>query len=57
LSLTDIINKPDEIIQPILNLFHDFFLAAMVMCLVALIPALWTKEKRKSSLRTKVDQK
>jgi MFS family permease len=57
LSLTDIINKPDEIIQPILNLFHDFFLAAMVMCLVALIPALWTKEKRKSSLHTKADQK
>jgi MFS family permease len=53
LSLTDILNKPDEIVQPLLNLFHDFFLAAMVICLIALIPALWTREKRKTAINAK----
>ncbi len=46
LSLNDILNKPAEIIQPILNVFHDFFFAAMVICLVALIPAFWVRGKQ-----------
>ena len=43
MSLTDIINAPNAIIQSLLTVFHDFFLAAMVVCLIALIPAFWTK--------------
>lgn len=43
MSITDIINTPDAIIQSLLSVFHDFFLAATVICLVALIPALWPK--------------
>jgi EmrB/QacA subfamily drug resistance transporter len=56
LSLTDILNKPDEIVQPLLNLFHDFFLAALTICLIALIPALWTREKRKTAINLKTGE-
>jgi EmrB/QacA subfamily drug resistance transporter len=51
LSLSDILNNPQEIVPPLLNLFHDFFLAAMVICLIALIPTWWIKEKRPSRNR------
>jgi EmrB/QacA subfamily drug resistance transporter len=45
LSLADILNKPADVVQQLLNLFHDFFLAAMIICLIALIPTLWTRKK------------
>jgi EmrB/QacA subfamily drug resistance transporter len=45
LSLNDILNTPTDLVQSLLSLFHDFFLAAMIICWVAVVPALWLKKK------------
>jgi EmrB/QacA subfamily drug resistance transporter len=45
LSLNEILSLPDELVKSLLALFHDFFLAAMVICWLAILPALWIKGK------------
>ena len=45
LSLNEILNAPEELVQSLLQLFHDFFLAAMVICWAAVLPALWLRKK------------
>ena len=54
ISLTDIITTPEKITQPLLVLFNDFFLASVGICLVAVIPALWMKGKKKPAEVTKI---
>jgi EmrB/QacA subfamily drug resistance transporter len=45
MSLTDIITAPDQLLQSFLGMFHNFFLAAMGICIVAVLPALWLRKK------------
>ena len=48
LSLTEIIETPQKLTDSLLVLFDNFFLISGVVCLVAIIPALWVvKEKKK----------
>jgi MFS family permease len=51
MSLADIVNLPQQMVQSFLNLFHNFFLAAMGICLFAIIPALWLIRKRNTNNR------
>ena len=46
MSLTDILTAPDQLRQSFLGMFHNFFLAAMGICIVAVLPALWLRKKR-----------
>jgi MFS family permease len=41
MSLTDIINAPEELINSVLVLFQDFFLAAAVLSFLPIIPTRW----------------
>jgi uncharacterized membrane protein len=45
MSLTDIITAPDQLRQSLLGMFHNFFLAGMVICIAAIIPALWLRRE------------
>jgi EmrB/QacA subfamily drug resistance transporter len=45
MSLTDILTAPDQLRQSFLGMFHNFFLAAMAICIVAVVPALWLKKR------------
>ena len=45
MSLTDIITAPDQLRQSLLGMFHNFFLACMVICIAAIIPALWLRRE------------
>ena len=49
MSITDIISAPDQLRQSLLGMFHNFFLAAMGICVVAIIPALWLRKKSTGS--------
>jgi EmrB/QacA subfamily drug resistance transporter len=49
MSITDIITAPDQLRQSLLGMFHNFFLAAMGICVVAIIPALWLRKKSTES--------
>ncbi len=51
MSLAEIVNTPQQMVQSFLGLFHDFFLAAMGICLFAIIPALWLIRKRNTNNR------
>jgi EmrB/QacA subfamily drug resistance transporter len=46
LSLGEIIADPEKLSQPVLALFHNFFLASAVICLVGILPALWVGKGR-----------
>ena len=46
LSLSEILEAPEELTGPVMGLFHDFFLAAMAMCLLAILPALFMRRQR-----------
>ena len=46
MSLQDIITSPQELTTSVLNLFQDFFFAAAIVCLLALLPALWMRLKK-----------
>jgi len=48
MSLSDIVNTPEKVKLSFLSMFHNFFIAAMVICLVALIPALWVRRDRRT---------
>ena len=43
MSLSDIIAAPEAVQQSFLSMFHNFFLAAMGICLIAILPALWLR--------------
>ena len=47
LSLTEIIETPQKLTDSLLVLFDNFFLISGVVCLVAIIPALWVVEEKK----------
>ena len=53
MSLTEIIASPEQLVQSLLTLFHDFFRASVGICLVAVLPALWLGRRKKSSSITK----
>jgi EmrB/QacA subfamily drug resistance transporter len=48
MSLEQIINTPEEVVQVTLVLFHDFFTVSMFICLAGIIPALWIRIKKRS---------
>jgi EmrB/QacA subfamily drug resistance transporter len=41
MTLSEIVSVPEELVESLLALFHDFFLAAAGICLSAIIPAFW----------------
>ncbi len=43
MTLPDIVANPEKLTIPALSLFHDFFTAAMGVCLLALVPAFWLR--------------
>jgi EmrB/QacA subfamily drug resistance transporter len=47
LSLSEIISTPETLTDSLLVLFHNFFLASAIICLAAILPALWLVNKRK----------
>jgi EmrB/QacA subfamily drug resistance transporter len=47
MSLTEIMDAPEQLVQSLLTLFHDFFRASVGICLVAVLPALWLGRKKK----------
>jgi MFS family permease len=47
LSLTEIIAAPEELISSLLVLFNNFFLASGLICLLAVLPALWLGKRDK----------
>ena len=46
MSLEQLATSPEEVVQLTLDLFHDFFIAAIGICLAGIIPALWLRRKR-----------
>ena len=46
MTLEEIMNTPEEVIQITLNLFHDFFIASIFICIAGIIPALWIRSKK-----------
>jgi EmrB/QacA subfamily drug resistance transporter len=46
MSLTDILSASENVQQSFLGLFHNFFFAAMIICIIAVIPALFLRNKR-----------
>ena len=49
MSLQDIIASPEELTTSVLNLFQDFFFAAAIVCLLALLPTIWMGRRRDKS--------
>jgi EmrB/QacA subfamily drug resistance transporter len=48
MTLEEIMNTPEEVIQVSLDLFHDFFKISIFICLAGIIPALLlSRDKRK----------
>ena len=47
MTLSEIISVPEELVESLLALFHDFFLAAAVICLATIIPAFWLGRRRR----------
>jgi MFS family permease len=50
LSMSDIYNNPETLKANILSLFNNFFIASVLMCLAALLPALWLSRKKKTAV-------
>ncbi|MBN1191880.1 MAG: MFS transporter [Dehalococcoidales bacterium] len=48
LSLTEIMSAPETLTDSLLALFHNFFLASAIICLAAILPAMWLITKRKN---------
>lgn len=44
-SLEQILDYPEEIIQLALDLFRDFFIVSIGICLAGIVPALWLRRK------------
>jgi MFS family permease len=49
MSLQDIIASPEGLTASVMNLFQDFFFAAAIACLIALLPTLWMKLKKETT--------
>ena len=47
MTLEEIVNAPEEVIQITLNLFRDFFTISMFICLTGIIPALWIRRENR----------
>jgi MFS family permease len=45
MSITDIVSQPEQLRQSLLGMFHNFFLAAMGICIIAIFPALWLRRE------------
>jgi EmrB/QacA subfamily drug resistance transporter len=41
MSIADIVTAPSQLLQSILGMFHNFFLAAALIVVIAAVPALW----------------
>jgi EmrB/QacA subfamily drug resistance transporter len=49
LSFKEIIETPEKLTSSLLGLFNNFYVASMLLCLVALLPALWLRSTKKTS--------
>jgi len=45
ISLEQILDYPEEVIQLALDLFRDFFIVSIGICLAGIVPALWLRRK------------
>jgi EmrB/QacA subfamily drug resistance transporter len=50
LSLSEIMTTPETLTDSLLVLFHNFFLASAIICLAAVLPALWLVTNKKPGL-------
>ena len=48
LTLTEIMAAPEKLTNSLLVLFNNFFLASAIICLIAILPAIWSGKTRKS---------
>jgi hypothetical protein len=48
MTIEEIVNAPEEVVEITLNLFHDFFFASIFICLAGIIPALWIRRKNQN---------
>lgn len=55
MSLEELMALPEELVASLLDIFHDFFLASIGICLAGILPALWLRRKRKLSSAKKSD--
>jgi len=55
MSLEEVMSLPEEFVASLLDIFHDFFLAAIGICLAGMLPALWLGKRRKLSSTKKSD--
>jgi EmrB/QacA subfamily drug resistance transporter len=46
MSLSEIMSVPEQLVQSLLGLFRDFFLASAIICLAAILPALFLSAKK-----------
>ena len=49
LSLQEIIDTPDKLVESLLALYNNFFSASMLICLVAILPAILLSKKKKAT--------
>ncbi len=52
LSIKEMLENPETINNSLLSLFNNFFVASFILCLVAIIPALWLSRKNKKEITT-----
>jgi EmrB/QacA subfamily drug resistance transporter len=45
MSITDIVSQPEQLRQSLLGMFHNFFVAAMGICIIAIFPAWWLRRE------------
>lgn len=46
LTIKEMLESPDALNTSLLALFNNFFVASIILCLAAIIPAIWLKRKR-----------
>ena len=49
MSLEEVMAPPEELVASLLDMFHDFFMAALAICLAGILPALWLGRRKKLS--------
>jgi hypothetical protein len=49
MSLTEVLNAPEELVNSLLTIFNSFFLASAIICFITILPALWLGKKRDRS--------
>lgn len=55
MSITEIVDSSEQLINSLLALFHDFFWASLGICVIAILPALWLKMRKSfSSTKTRI---